>query len=90
MTRVDPDFWWDNIHSGSEAIESARKYLADSRGVLQEPGLTSFELAMVCSELIFRVTGEKVSPVDGFAWAPCGNRIEGPYFASMDFDAPSQ
>ena len=68
---IDPNWWWQNVHSGSEAIEAARELLAN-------PGVLScedraIEVMQVCSELIFRVTGEQITPSSGFHLD--GNRL---------------
>jgi hypothetical protein len=52
--------WWKRFHSGSEALEIARRFLDGEI----EPTCrdVTFDMAMVCSELIFRVTGEQLAP----------------------------
>lgn len=82
--EVDSNFWWESIHSGSEAIETARRFLEDSR-TFGGSNLGAFDMALVCSELIFRVTGEKVTPKKGFFWAS-HDVIEGPLFSSIIFN----
>ncbi len=57
--------WWQHIHSASLAIEAARQILAEPYSL--HTGELSAEMLFVCSELIFRVTGERVIP-GGLAW----------------------
>lgn len=59
---ASPRQWWTAVHSGSEAIEAARTLLADP-GLLRRSDVT-LDVVRVCSELIFRVTGEQVIPAD--------------------------
>jgi len=58
-------FWWRDIHSGSEAIEGAREILRSPE--VLHTGTMDAQVLFICSELIFRVTGEQVTP-DGFSW----------------------
>lgn len=62
----DPRWWWKNVHSGSEAIEAAR-WLLENPQVLTCQDCT-LDVMRVCSELIFRVTGEQITPADGFTF----------------------
>ena len=60
---VDPETWWKQAHSGIDALQNARD-------ILESPGaLLCYDLSIpvlqVCSELIFRVTGEKIIPGQG-------------------------
>ena len=58
-------FWFRDIHSGSEAVESARQILANPNAL--STGEFSLEILFICSELIFRITGEQIIP-EGFVW----------------------
>ena len=80
--NIDADLWREYLHSGSEAIEVARKFLADAT-CFGQGELGAFQIAQVCTELIYRVTGEFITPKQGFYWS--GNRIEGPLFSAMIF-----
>ena len=61
---LTPIWWWKNIHSGSQAIEAARELL-EHPGVLMCEDRT-MDVMLICSELIFRVTGEQITPSRGF------------------------
>ena len=61
---ISANWWWENIHSGSDAVEAA-KWLLSNPTVLAHQDC-SFEVAQVCSELISRITGERISPSQGF------------------------
>lgn len=74
--NVGPEFdrfWWKHIHSGSRAIEAAREIL-ECPGVIHS-GERTAEILFVCAELIFRVTGEQVTP-NGFKWWGDGNLLD--------------
>jgi hypothetical protein len=60
VSGVSADWWWENVHSGSAAIEIARELL-EKPHVLGSYDRT-LEVMLVCSELIFRITGERVIP----------------------------
>ena len=78
---IDPKWWWDSVHSGSEATESARMLL-ESPGLLTCQDCT-IEVMRICSELIFRVTGEQITPAAGFAFD--GRVLSGPLTAELHF-----
>lgn len=74
---VGPDFgrfWFKEIHSGSRAIEAAREILECPQ--VLHMGELSAEILFICSELIFRVTGEQVAPSD-FRWWGEGEILDG-------------
>jgi hypothetical protein len=79
---IDPDWWWDNVHSGSEAIEAARELL-QSPNMLTHQDCT-FDVMRVCSELLFRVTGERITPQSGFDFD--GRVLSGPFISELHFD----
>ena len=54
------EFWWAEIHSGSEAMQYAREFLNNPRMFYSD--ISAVDVMLICSELIFRVTGEKVMP----------------------------
>ncbi len=65
---VGPDFnkwWFRDIHSGSDAIDAAKKILECPMSLYT--GELGMEVLLICSELIFRITGEKIEP-KGFSW----------------------
>lgn len=73
-----PEYWFSKFHSGSEAMELAREFLLRQRSIGN--GIGDYELALICSELLLRVTGERIAPsgidIDvnhGFATDPMGN-----------------
>lgn len=51
---------WDEVHSGSEAIEMAKEILANPKLLLCQD--LTVEVSMICHELILRVTGERITP----------------------------
>lgn len=60
----DSRWWWNNVHSGSEAIETARWLLENPKMLLVQD--CTIDVMRICSELIFRVTGEQITPASGF------------------------
>lgn len=81
MGQIDPGWWWSEVHSGSAAIEFARELLAQP-GVLHCEDRT-LEIMLICSELIFRITGEQVTPLNGFhledgrlSWGFCSMKVD--------------
>lgn len=65
-------FWFKEVHSGSSAIEAARQILAHPGSL--HTGEFSEEILYICSELIYRVTGEQVTP-QGFFWLGDGEEL---------------
>ena len=61
LTRASeiPTEWFSLFHSGSEAVKFARDYLEGGKPIGQ---LGEIEISLICSELIYRVTGEKIAP----------------------------
>ena len=72
------EFWFSEVHSGSRAIEAAREILEGSSGI------DELDVFQICSELILRITGERVAPSSGLQWH--GNLLVGMTF-EIDFSS---
>ena len=82
--EVTPEWWWRNIHSGSEAVEAARDLLANPSDLLHQD--RTLDIMLICSELVFRITGEQLAPARGFSIE--GDTMNGP-MCTCAVDFPS-
>ena len=61
--------WEGSAHSAANAISAALKVLESGRSA--DCNLTVHELVGICSELVFRTTGERIRPVSDCESANC-------------------